>query len=58
MALTLSVCMPHLRSKPQGTQLQPSRELLTQLLDAADLSFAAYKINPQSACAVSHLRVS
>jgi hypothetical protein len=50
--------MPHLRSKPQGTQLQPSRELLTQLLDAADLSFAAYKINPQSACAVSHLRVS
>jgi hypothetical protein len=33
------------------------RELIASLLDAADLAYAAYKINPQSACAVSHLRV-
>jgi hypothetical protein len=33
------------------------RLLLAQLLEAADLAYAAYKVNPQSACAVSHLRV-
>eukprot|EP00879_Flechtneria_rotunda_P019301 GHRR01020271.1.p1 GENE.GHRR01020271.1~~GHRR01020271.1.p1 ORF type:complete len:336 (+),score=134.59 GHRR01020271.1:75-1082(+) len=33
------------------------RTLCASLLDAADLAYAAYKINPQSACAVSHLRL-
>jgi hypothetical protein len=40
----------------QGTPLV-DRLLLAQLLEAADLAYAAYKVNPQSACAVSHLRV-
>jgi hypothetical protein len=40
----------------QGTPLF-DRLLLAQLLEAADLAYAAYKVNPQSACAVSHLRV-
>ncbi|KAF6264067.1 hypothetical protein COO60DRAFT_1457828 [Scenedesmus sp. NREL 46B-D3] len=39
----------------QGTPLF-DRALLAQLLEAADLAYAAYKVNPQSACAVSHLR--
>ena len=41
----------------QGPTLKAERQLLSSLLDAADLAYAAYKINPQSVCAVSHLRV-
>lgn len=41
----------------QGTAIH-DRALVSMLLEAADLAYAAYKINPQSACAVSHLRVS
>lgn len=37
---------------------KPDRRLLSSLLESADLAYAAYKINPQSVCAVSHLRVS
>jgi hypothetical protein len=41
----------------QGSHLAPGREVVGSLLDAADLAYAAYKVNPQSACAVSNLRV-
>lgn len=51
MALVYQECWPL-----QG-EAATDRQFLVALLDAADMAYGAYKVNPQSLCAVSKLKV-